>query len=168
MKPEKKQIVLDPQSDSPDVSLFADSFAIHDAGAFVDFDFFNTRAGTGVSIRVQKITIAQQKDGFVKYLKDIGFPEAAAPSAKLFVPSQVLFADMVGLARHGEMAEFAFHAVCWKITLEKGRAMAKKLPKNSDDKIPMPAFCVALIRSNLELQRHWIGGLYPQENENPA
>ncbi len=167
MKPEKKQIVLDPQSDRPGVSLFADSFAIHDAGAFVDLDFFNTRAGTGVTIRVQKITIAQQKDGFVKYLKEIGYPEAAAPLAKLFVPSQVLFADMIGLARHGEMTEFSFHAVCWKVTIEKGRAMAKK-QKHSDEKIPMPAFCVALIRSNLDLQRHWVGSLYPKENENPA
>jgi hypothetical protein len=160
--------VLDPQSDSPDVSLFADSFAIHDAGAFVDFDFFNTRTGTGVSIRVQKLTVTTQKDGFVKYLGGLGGLEGAAPSAKLFVPSEMLFADVVGVSRHGEMAEFSFHAVCWKVAIEKGRAVTKTSHKHSDDNPLMPAFCVALIRSNLELQRHWIGSLYPQQNEIPA
>ena len=161
MPPSKKQVQIDLKFASPESMLFCDKFAIREDGEFYDLDFASSRSGKCISIRIQRITIEGQKEGFSRYLNEIGMTETTAPEQPRLSADEAFFADFVGLARHGAMAEFVFHALSWKVTIDGGRAAAgKKSAKLDDEKIVANAFCVALIRSTIELQRHWIYELY--------
>ena len=161
MPPAKKDLLIDLKFERPGFTLFCDKFAIRQDGEFFDLDFACSRSAKCVSVRMQRLTIEAHKESFCRFLKDNGMPETEAPEQARLSPEDVFFADLIGLARHGAMAEFVFHALSWKVAIDGGRVTSeKKLPKAPEEKPVINAFCVALIRSNLELQRHWIGALY--------
>lgn len=70
----------------------------------------------------------------------------------------VVTADIIGLARHGEsLAELTFHIFSWKVVVEKIRA--------GENKHPLTASCVALLRCDIGLQKRWILDLYEEAAE---
>lgn len=138
--------------------FYFNQFGIHQTGELVELHFGygpSQDVFGGLVIVVEKAMLETQKPSFVKYLKQIGLPGSPAlGTSRVRDPHAVLFADTIGLARHGEMAEIVCHAVSWKAALDSTKAGKKETPGS------VKAEPVALLRSDLELHRNWISLLY--------
>ena len=134
--------------------LFFTQIGIHRIGELVELHFSYSTSSEmfgGVIIVVEKLMLEGQKASFVKYLKQIGLPSISVDAnGRVREPQAVLFADVIGLARHGEFAEISFHAFSWKAAVDAGKKAGGKARADA----------VALLRAPLELQRNWISLLY--------
>lgn len=156
----KKAINVEIDGGQPPCLIFADSFAINRVGElFIDLDFHCARSGESITIRVSTEAIEMSREGFLKYLNQMGIPTSVAPGPTKIHSSKVVIADFIGLARHGSSAEYMFHAISWKVALDS-KSGSKKSSKPTDPEISATGFCTAMVRSSVDLQLHWIGALY--------
>ena len=144
---------------------FFNQFGIHRTGDLVElhFAFGKSPSDTfgGIIIVVTKDVLERQKDGFLKYLKQIELPHTSVSgNSRVREPKEVLFADFLGLARHGEIAEIACHAINWKAAIDSPEEVKSG---KKDTSIGVKAQCVAVQRSDLEIHRNWISLLYEDE-----
>ena len=146
----EKEIAIQFTSAAARHFLFFNQIGIHPVGDLVEMHFAYSSSKVGIIVVVEKEMLERQKPSFVKYLKQIGLPTEPM-DASLYVrdPVAVTFADMIGLARHGEMSEIACHAISWKAAVDSGK-------KGGGVK----AEPMALLRSHLEIHRNWISLLY--------
>jgi hypothetical protein len=157
--PEYREFVVDIGLGQPIHVLFFDGFAIKRLGGFVDLDFLSNRSNRSLTVRVSEETLENSKESFTKYLASTGQPETPQPKPIRCTPETVVFADFIGLARHGEVAEVSFHAISWKVALDGGRVTKSKAKDTAEPRV-VPAICIALLRTAIETQRHWVGSLY--------
>jgi hypothetical protein len=105
--------------------------------------------------------LKETEQSILEYLKQLGsMPDSnELPPCNLRPETDVVSADILGLARHGEaLAEIIFHAFSWRTIVERVRSGTKK-----DE--PLAAVCVALLRCDIELHKRWILDLY-EESEH--
>lgn len=156
----KKEFVVEVNLGIPPIYFF-DQFSIKAGEEFTDLDFQDRRASSGIVVRVANEVMKTNRQSFLKYLDDCGQSENAAPaSVHVSSPSAVLFADFVGLARHGSVGEIVFHAISWKIAVDRTRQPEERKGKEIEPEAVIPSICVALLRCNIDLQKHWIAALY--------
>ncbi len=155
----KREITIEMNYDRPDRILFCDRYAIRKHGDFYDLDFLCLRSNRTLSVRVASELISSTRDSFIKYLNEAGIPETQAPEQAHFTPDALVVADIIALARHGSTGEFTFHAVSWKGALDGPAKEAKTIAGGSKG-LGGAAFFVAMVRSHIDTQLHWIGALY--------
>jgi hypothetical protein len=78
----------------------------------------------GLSVVISRQSLEEQKTNLMQYLQEIGMPEPSElPECNLRGEADVISADIIGMARHGEaMAEVSFHTFSWKVIVEKVRS----------------------------------------------
>jgi hypothetical protein len=141
-------------------STFFDQFSIKFGEGFTDLDFQDRRASSGLVVRVANDVLKRNRQDFLKYLGECGQPETQAPApVHVSAPQTIVFADFIGLARHGELGEVIFHAVSWKIAVDRTRQSPDTKTIVKDQPV-VPSLCVALLRSSLDAHKHWVAALY--------
>src|SRR5258708_1799259 len=99
----KKEFIVEIGLGQPQVYFF-DQFSIKLWDTFTDLDFQDHRASSGIVVRVENEVLKTNRTSFLKYLENCGHSESAAPATvHVSSPPVVLFADFVGLARHGSL-----------------------------------------------------------------
>lgn len=97
--------------------------------------------------------IEGNKKTLLNYLQKIGMPDgpAAADKFRAAAPCRSDIADLIALAKHGDIGEISLHAFPWKPAIDSTRD-----PVSS----PARAEFVALLRSPLLAQKQLILALY--------
>jgi hypothetical protein len=157
-KPASGEITVDASRFETSRLLFFDRYAVIPGERFVELHFaFYGRSRDpqrGLLVVVARKAIEEQKESYMQYLQQIGMPEPTTlPPCSLPDGAEVIPADVVGMARHGTaLAEVSFHVFSWKVVVDKVR--------KADTKEPLSAFCAAILRCDVELQKRLILDLY--------
>lgn len=158
LKPTSGEITIDASKFETPRLLFFDRYSVHRGDRFVELHFgFYGRSREpqrGLLVVVSRKAIDDQKESYMQYLQQIGMPEPTElPPCNLRGEAEVIPADIIGMSRHGEaLAEISFHIFSWKVIVEKVRKAATKEP--------VFAFCAAILRCDVELQKRLILDLY--------
>lgn len=152
----EKKVSLKLPFGQPQHSLFCDRYVIHKCEDFTDFDFLCDRSGQTLSIRMATEVVLSYRDRFSDYIRKAPSPESQAPGGVHIKPEIVVAADVLGLAHHGRMAEFAFHAISWQC------ALADEESGDGESVQSRASYFVASVRCPLELQIHWIANLFSE------
>lgn len=139
--------------------MFFNQFGIHRTSDVIELHFAFGRSASdllgGVIVIVTDEALERQRISFLKYLKEIELPNGdAVTHVRVRDQAAIIYADFIGLSRHGTIAEITFHAVNWKAAID--------LPKQSkkDPAVKAKAECEAVLRSSLDMHRNWISLLY--------
>ena len=168
-KPTSGEIAIDASRFETRNILFFDRFRIERDKSFFEchFGFFGqTReVRSGLIVVISRQAVMEAKESVLQYFQQLGpMPESSElPPCNLRPETDVVSADILGLARHGEaLAEIIFHAFSWRTIVERVRSGTKK-------EEPLVAVCVALLRCDIELHKRWILDLYEESehSENP-
>jgi hypothetical protein len=157
-KPASGEVMIDASDYETNRVLFFDRFSVYHGDRFVEMHFgFYGRAREsqkGLIVVLSLQALEEQKATFMDYLKKLGMPETRElPTCDLRGETEVVAADLMGMARHGEaVAETSFHIFSWKVAVEKART--------SDGHNTLKASCVALLRCDVELQKRLVLSLY--------
>jgi len=96
--------------------------------------------------------VEENEARLVSYLERIGHPKSKLEVWHPAAPSvDAGFTDSIGMASRGEVAEISLCIYSVSAALHK---------RSGDGKVSLKAQPVALLRSNLELHRHFIKALY--------
>jgi hypothetical protein len=146
--------------------LFFDRFRIEPGPSFFElhFGFYGHArdARWGLIVVVARKAIEEAKQSILDYFQQLGdMPEPAElPPCNLPAETKAVPADVIGIARHGKVAEIMFHTFSWRTAVERARAADSKKQE------PLKAICTALLRCDLELQKRWILALYEGETDD--
>jgi len=164
-KPVTGEIAIDASRFETRNVLFFDRFRIERGPSFFEchFGFYGqTReVRAGLIVVISRQALKETKESVLQYLKQLGpMPESGElPPCNLRPETDVVSADILGLARHAEaLGEIIFHAFSWRTVVESVRSGKKR-----DE--PLTAICVALLRCDIELHKRWILDLY-EESEH--
>jgi hypothetical protein len=164
-KPTSGEVAIDASRFETRNVLFFDRFRIERGKSFFEchFGFYGqTReVRAGLIVVISRQVLKETEQSVLQYLKQLGsMPDSnELPPCNLRPETDVVSADILGLARHGEaLAEIIFHAFSWRTIVERVRSGTKK-----DE--PLAAVCVALLRCDIELHKRWILDLY-EESEH--
>lgn len=159
-----KQIAIDGSRFDARHTLFFDRCSIYRRDSFYElhFGFFGEvgELQDGLIVVIAKQILRDAKESFFQYLQQTGglttqLPEL--PPCRIRGDSEVVFADIIGLARPRENeAEILLHAFSWKVAVDRARSQP--------DPPPIVATCVAILRCELDLQKRWIVALYESED----
>lgn len=158
LKPASGEVKIDASKFETPRLLFFDRYSVYRGERFVELHFGyygrSREPQRGLLVVVSRKAIDDQKESFMQYLQQIGMPEPTElPPCDLRGEAEVIPADIIGMARHGEsLAEVSFHMFSWKVIVEKVRT--------ADTKEPLFAFCAAILRCDVELQKRLILDLY--------
>jgi hypothetical protein len=164
-EPKTVEFIVDIAESQPREILFFDRFAVFRRQNFIElhFGFFGDSPDllSGLIINVQSNVLDDAKKSFIDFIGLGGnVPEPIElPAFKIRHRSQVLAADLVGLARHRAMGEITFHTLSWKVGIDLAQSSNKPGPRNIE------GYFAALLRCNLELQKRWVLAVY-DTNEN--
>jgi hypothetical protein len=163
-QPVSAQIAIDSSRIDARHTLFFDRCSVYHRDSFCElhFGFFGEvgELQDGLIVVIAKQILRDAKESFFQYLQQTGKPTsqlADLPTCRIRGDSEVVIADTIALARHGESeAEILLHAFSWKVAVDKARGQP--------DPPPLVATCVAILRCELELQKRWIIALYEGED----
>jgi hypothetical protein len=145
--------------------MFFNAFSVRRGDGLVRLEFahvsegeFGRECSDRMLVAVTEEFIEANRTSFLQYLGTLGQPENVSdppplPPCRGQWPS--IYGDFVGLARQGSMGEIVFHAVTWKILIERRKAADRAATEK-----PPEAELVAVLRSDLETHRRWITALY--------
>ena len=168
-KPISGEVAVDSSRFDTRNILFFDRYSIERGLSFVEchFGFYGQSRDvrSGLIVVIARQVISEGKTSFLQYLQQLGAMPAPSqlPPCNLRPETEVVSADTVGAARHGEaLAELIFHTFSWRTIVDRIRSGTKK-----DE--PLIAICVAMLRCEIELQKRWILDLYDEteHSENP-
>jgi len=143
--------------------MFFDRFRIEPGPSFFElhFGFYGQArdARSGLIVVVARKVIGEAKQSILDYLQQLGaMPEPIELlPCNLPAETRAVPADVVGVARHGTVAEIIFHTFSWRTAVERARAKKEEQLK---------AICTALLRCDFELQKRWILALYENETDD--
>jgi hypothetical protein len=163
LKPISGEISVDASSFETSNALFFDRFRIEPGPSFLElhFGFYGEArdARSGLIVVVARHAVREAKQSILDYLKQLGaMPEPTElPPCNLPAETKALPADVIGVARHGSVAEIIFHTFSWRTAVERARAKKEEQLK---------AICTALLRCDVELQKRWILALYEDETDD--
>jgi hypothetical protein len=165
-KPISGEISVDASSFETSDILFFDRFRIEPGPIFFElhFGFYGQArdARSGLMVVFARQTIGEAKQSMLDYLQQLGAmpePTELLP-CKLPAETKAVPADVVGVARHGTVAEIIFHTFSWRTAVERARA------GNTKKEEGLKAICTALLRCDLEVQKRWILALYEDETDD--
>jgi hypothetical protein len=163
-KPISGEISIDASGFEASNILFFDRFRITPGPSFIElhFGFYGQarEARSGLIVVIASQAIGEAKHDILDYLQQLGaMPEPTeVPPCSLPAETKAVPADIIGVARHGGVAEIIFHTFSWRTAVEHARA--------ADTKGRLKAICTALLRCDLEVQKRWILSLYEDETDD--
>ena len=162
-KPASGEVKIDASKFETSRLLFFDRFSVHRSSFFVEIHFgyygWARELQDGLVVVISRQSLEEQKTNLMQYLQQIGMPEPSElPECNLRGEADVISADIIGMARHGEaMAEVSFHTFSWKV-------IAEKVP-SAQMEAEVEATCAALLRCDVDLQKRLILDLYEDQNQ---
>lgn len=166
-KPTSGEIGIDASAFETANVLFFDRYRIEPHRDFFElhFGFYGqaSDARSGLIVVISRKAVAEAQKSLLQYLQQLGeMPEPRElPECNLRAETTVVTADILGLARHGAVAEIIFHVFSWRTVVQKVRADVKQQEM-------VNAICTALLRCDLDLQKQWILGLYEDETNDES
>jgi hypothetical protein len=154
VEPVSTQIEVDWESFETRRVMYFDRYAIFRERGNYEFHFgffgHSQELMQGLILVVRNEVIAAVRESFLQYVKQMGaLPEVTdLPGCRLRSPCDVIAADSVGLARHESTAEIIFHAISWKVGVERARRVGSKKT--------LSGICVAMLRCGADLQKRWV------------
>jgi hypothetical protein len=165
-KPISGEISVDASDFETSDVLFFDRFTIETGPAFCElhFGFYGQArdARSGLIVVIARKAIEEAKQSMLDYLQQLGpMPDPTEPlPCKLPAEAKAVPADVIGVARHGSVAEIIFHTFSWRTAVERARSADARKEER------LKAICIALLRCDLEVQKRWILGLYEDETKD--
>jgi hypothetical protein len=152
IEPKQVEFTVRIRDSEPREVLFFDRFSVYRRGNFFElhFGFFggSPELVRGLIVLVQRSVIEANKESFLNFINlggDVPDPTELPPFKVRSTNVPVLTADLIGLARHAAVGEITFHSLSWKIAIDTA--------KGSDEPPAIQPHFVALLRSELELQK---------------
>jgi hypothetical protein len=164
-EPKAVEFNVDVRDSEPREVLFFDRFAVYKKGNFFElhFGFFggSPELIRGLIVVLQQDVFERNKESFLNFINlggDVPEPTELPPFKVRSSDAPVLTADLIGLARHGAVGEIAFHSLSWKIAIDTA--------KDATEPPTVQGYFVALLRSELELQKRWVIAVYDANERN--
>jgi hypothetical protein len=110
-----------------------------------------------LTVLIPRVLVDAGREGLLKYVKEVGF-EVLGSDFKVtpvprFIQGAVETADIINVARSGDVGEISMH----------GFALQEALEASKDPKKRVNAEPLAFLRSSTSLQIKWIMTLYDQD-----